>query len=444
MGLFENPFAYTGEELKEAYYGKIEEARQISLKSARESLVLLKNNGVLPINKAVKKILFVGPQANNARYFFGGYTHISMTEACYAAASAMAGVEMEEKILESGLKVIPGTNIQDDDMPILDEIMKHQKPDCPSLIEATKLLAPDIKIDYAFGYYIAGDDESHHDEALDKMKDADLIIFMLGGKHGSCSLSSMGEGVDGSDINLPKSQDLLIEKASKLNKPMVGIHMCGRPISSDIADQYLDAILEAFNPSEFGGRAIAETILGINNPSGKMPVTTALNAGQLPIHYNHANGSAWHQGDSIGFKDYVDLSHMPRYHFGFGLSYTTFEYRNLEIEKTDLLATETIKVSFELENTGKVAGTEIVELYAKDPRASTVRPNIELVDFKRVELEAGKKTKVSFFFSPMQMALLDRDMRWKVEKGNLKLFVAAASNDVRLETELFIKDNYFL
>ena len=117
---------------------------------------------------------------------------------------------------------------------------------------------------------------------------------------------------------------------------MIGIHLDGRPISDDAADKYLDAILEAWNPSEKGAQAIVDVLLGIVNPSGRLPVTVAFHAGQLPIFYNHDNGSSWHQGESIGFADYVDLSHHPRYYFGHGLSYTDFSYRDLEIAESSM------------------------------------------------------------------------------------------------------------
>lgn len=320
-------------------------------------MVLLKNDGTLPVKNHTKKIVLVGPQAKNARFFFGGYTHLSMAEAPFAAYNAMAGVDIETAITNAGYQLIPGTNIQSDDIEEMDNLLRLQKPDCRSLLEEMQEMMPETEVVWTYGYPIAGDDCSHHAEALKAMEGADLVIFMLGGKHGSCSVSSMGEGVDGTNINLPICQDALIQKAAELKIPMVGVHMNGRPISSDIADKYLNAIIEAWNPSEMGAQAIAETLLGINNPSGKMPVTTAIHAGQLPLQYNLYNGSAWSQGDSIGFKNYVDCSHRPRYAFGRGLSYTTFEYSNLSCNKEEVAPDETVQLSFTLTNTGNLAGT---------------------------------------------------------------------------------------
>ncbi len=139
----------------------------------------------------------------------------------------------------------------------------------------------------------------------------------------------MGEGIDSSNINLPECQDAFIKKAATYKKTLIGIHFDGRPISSDAADEYLDAILEAWNPAETGAEAIVSVLLGEVNPGGKLPVSVAYHAGQIPIYYNHPHGSAWHQGGSIGFANYVDLPHTPRYFFGHGLSYTQFEYFDL-------------------------------------------------------------------------------------------------------------------
>lgn len=159
------------------------------------------------------------------------------------------------------------------------------------------------------------------------------MILTLGGKNGSGSVATMGEGVDGTDINLPPCQDAFIREAKKYGKPLIGVHFDGRPISSDTADELLDAIVEAWTPAVFGAEAVANVLTGKYNPSGKLPLSVARSAGQIPIYYNHPNGSAWHQGASIGFQDYVDMPHTPRYFFGHGLSYTTFLYEDLVLEK---------------------------------------------------------------------------------------------------------------
>ena len=447
QGLFENPYPYAGEKLKKEYYGDIESDRAVSLQSAKESIVLLKNDGILPISRnhgeAPKKITIVGPQGWNARFFFGGYTHLSMMEAVYAVGSAMAGVRVDSEGNKSAIKYIPGTKIQDDDVKEMDDLLTLQKPDCRSLYQVLKEMLPETEIVCTYGYPIAGEDCSNHEAALEAMQGADLVIFMLGGKHGSCSVSSMGEGVDAVNVNLPACQDILLEKAAKFGIPMVGIHMNGRPISSDIADETLNAIIEAWNPSEMGGIAIAETLFGINNPSGKMPVTTVRCAAQVPLQYNMYNGSAWTQGESIGFPDYVDMTHRPRYCFGHGLSYTTFEYSDLSITAGQIKPDQDIIVSFTLKNTGKVKGTEIVQLYLRDIYASMVRPIKELKGFARVELKPGESKTVTLSVPASEMAFLDEDMRWKVEKGDIEVQIGSSSEDIRLSSIIkIVEDKY--
>ena len=262
MGIFEHPYALENEALQEAFYRKEDEG--ILLRAALESLILLKNNGVLPFNPNGRKIAVVGCHAQNARCFFGGYTHISMMEAVHAVANSIAGmkagsVEGREMI------TVPGTQIQSDETEAFDGVLRQLKPDCPNLLEELSRRIPEAKIRYAYGYPIAGDDLSHIDEALEAVAEADLVIMTLGGKNGSCSVASMGEGVDGTNINLPFCQETFIRRAAELGKPMVGIHFDGRPISSDAADQYLDAILEAWNPAEKGRkqllRCLSENII---------------------------------------------------------------------------------------------------------------------------------------------------------------------------------------
>lgn len=438
MGLFEHPYALDGENLKRVFLN--EEDEKVTLQSALESLILLKNNGALPLKKEVKRIALVGCHAANARSFFGGYTHLSMVEAVHAVANSIAGME-SGTVGEKKMVTVPGTQIQSDETEEFDEILRHQKSQCRSLLEELRAKLPDVEITYAYGYPIAGDDLSHIEEALETVKNADVVIMTLGGKHGSCSVASMGEGVDGTDINLPVCQDTFIRRAAELGKPMIGVHFNGRPISSDTADEYLDAILEAWNPSEAGAEAIVKVLLGEYNPGGKLPVCVARNSGQIPVYYNHPNGSAWHQGDSIGFKNYVDMSHTPRYFFGYGLSYTEFSYSDLKPDKKEISPDEAVKIAVTVENTGSCVGDEVVQMYFCDPYASQTRPVKELAGFKRIHLEAGEKKTLVFTMQASQTAFLDRNMNWKIEKGEIRIQVGSSSEDIRLEDSFHITDN---
>ena len=442
MGLFEHPFSLQGEELKGVFSQKTD--REVSLQSAKESLVLLKNNGVLPIGSDVKKIAVIGPHADCARKFFGGYTHMCMMESTYAIANSIAGVSGVKVAKPEEIKTVPGTNIQSDETEEFDRILRRQKPDCRSLLEELREKLPDVEVSYSYGYYIAGEDESHFEEALEKIKEADLVILTLGGKHGTCSMSSMGEGVDGSNINLPKGQDEFIKRAAAFGKPMVGVHFDGRPISSDIADKYLDGILEAWSPAETGAEAVVSVLLGEYNPGGKMPVTTAYHAGQIPVYYNHQYNSCWDQVGSIGFANYVDLPHTPRYCFGHGLSYTQFSYSDLKLSKKEIGPFETIEIRVDVENVGSRVGDEVVQLYLRDLYASMARPVKELAGFKRITLEPGEKQTVIFEVKASQMAFLDMNMQWKVEKGTFLVEVGSSSQDIRLKDEYKVTEDGWL
>ncbi|WP_130838306.1 glycoside hydrolase family 3 N-terminal domain-containing protein [Lachnoclostridium sp. Marseille-P6806] len=458
MGLFEHPYAQDAESLKKLFDRP--ENDEVSLQSARESIVLLKNNGVLPLDsermaelrkngKEKLAIALIGPHGGNARQFFGGYTHLSMVEAVHAVANSTAGVGESGTTEGKTYLHVPGTDIQSDETEEFDEILRWIHPDCLSLREELARTLPEAEIRCAHGYYIAGADESGFDEALRVCGDADVILVTLGGKHGSCSVASMGEGVDGTDINLPAAQDAFILKAHELGKPMIGLHFDGRPISSDVADEYLDAILECWNPSEKGAQAITETLLGVNNPSGKMPVTCARSAGQIPIYYNHPSGSAWHQGGSIGFKNYVDMSHLPRYFFGQGLSYTTFAYSGLNVGDAECDAVSVgpsgkLRISCDVQNTGSRSGTETVQLYLKDVYASMTRPVMELAGFVRVKLRPGEKKTVTFTVEPSQTAFLDESGRWKIEQGRIEVLIGGASHELPLRGAFIIAGDQYI
>lgn len=441
MGLFEHPYALQGEELKKAFSDP--QDREISLQSARESLVLLKNDGALPLKKTVKKIALIGPHADCARKFFGGYTHLCMMESTLAVANSIAGVS---GVVTDGrpIRTVPGTNIQSDEGEEFDAILRRQKPDCRSLLEELKMRLPDTQIAYAYGYPIAGTDESGFAQALAAVKDADAVILTLGGKHGTCSMASMGEGVDAGNINLPACQDAFIREVSKLGKPLIGVHFDGRPISSDAADACLNAILEAWSPAECGAQAAVDALLGDYNPGGKLPVSVAYHAGQIPIYYNHPYGSCWHQGESIGFANYVDLPHTPRYFFGHGLSYTSFVYSDFTVSKTEISPAENLIFTVKITNTGTMAGDEVAQLYVTDHYASRTRPVQELCGFCRVHLEAGEQKMLRFTLQPSQLAFLDKDMRWKIEKGDYEFRIGGSSEDVRGAVKVRVTENAWI
>lgn len=436
MGLFEHPFAPQGEALTEAFTQP--QAKDVTLKSARQSLVLLKNDGILPLSAKHHKIAVIGGQANNARIFFGGYTHLSMAEGLLAVAASMAGVRSNGDGKQ--VETLPDTPIQRDNDPAFEELLQHHQPGIHNLLQELRARLPQTEIAYAYGFDIAGNDHSHFAEALAAAQDADLILITLGGKHSTSSIASMGEGVDATDIGLPECQEAFLRQLEALGKPVVGVHFNGRPISSDVADRVCGALVEAWNPSEAGAQAIVDVLLGVVNPSGKLTVSVARNAGQIPIYYNHPNGSSWHQGESIGFSNYVDCPHTPRYCFGHGLSYTQFEYRDLCITSGQ----DSANIRLTVRNTGKVYGEEIVQLYFADEYASVTRPQRELARFCRVALQPGEMKQIAFDLPYSQLAFWDKARGWKIEKGGYRVLVGASSEDIRLEGVFTVEQNRWI
>ena len=382
-------------------------------------MVLLKNDGVLPLSKKVKTLAVIGPHADCARKFFGGYTHLCMAESTHAVANSIAGVKGS---ITDGRKIrtVPGTNVQSDEGEEFDRILKIQKPECRSLAEELKERLPETEILYAYGYPVAGADESGFEEAMKAVRNADAVILTSGGKHGTCSMATMGEGVDSSDINLPHCQDAFIRLAKTAGKPLIGVHFDGRPISSDTADECLDAIVEAWSPAECGAQAVTDILLGEYNPSGKLPLSVPYHAGQIPVYYNHPFGSCWHQGESIGFVNYVDLPHTPRYFFGYGLSYTAFEYSAFTASASEIGPDECVTLSAVIKNTGERDGDEVVQLYVTDRYASQTRPVQELAGFAaRIHLKAQQSANVSFTVHPSQFAFLDPEYEVEDRTGRL-------------------------
>ncbi|WP_270659806.1 glycoside hydrolase family 3 N-terminal domain-containing protein [Enterococcus thailandicus] len=440
MGLFENPYALMDEALKKIFHQA--DDHKVTFESARQSLILLKNDGILPLSSEIKKIAVIGPHAKTARYLFGGYTHFAMAEGTLAARGTTAGVD--DATLNTDVDTWLGTKVEIDSDEKFENLLKKQKSGILTLLDELKLRYPNALIEYSFGYPVAGTDKSGYQEALDVASTADVVILTLGDKYGNGSISTVGEGIDSTDINLTECQEEFISKVVQLNKPVVGIHFGSRPISSDAADQHLNAIVEAWAPAEYGAKAIVDVLSGVYNPSGKLPVSIAYNAGQIPVFYNHLNGSQTHQARSIGFPDYINTPHHPRYPFGFGLSFTKFEYRDLELSASEIASDEILTFSFKIKNTGDREGVEIAQIYLSDCFAEVVRPVMELIGFKRIELAKGEEKKVTFNLNPTITAFLDKQMRWKIEAGDFEIKIGSSSDNIRLKKTFKINNDRFI
>jgi beta-glucosidase len=252
------------------------------------------------------------------------------------------------------------------------------------------------------------------DKAVAQAQKADVVILALGEWHGTS-----GEGFDRSDLNLPGNQEALLEAVMKTGKPVVLVLQNGRALTIPWAAEHVPAILEAWYPGEFGGKAIVETLFGDNNPAGRLAVTFPKSVGQLPVFYNHFPSKTDH---------YVGGDSSPQFVFGYGLSYTTFKYDQLAVTAPTLASGDDILVSFALSNTGTRAGDEVAQLYVRETTASVATPIKALKGFTRIHLQPGETRRVILHLKPADLAVWGADRTWKVEPGEFTVMVGGNSN----------------
>lgn len=255
--------------------------------------------------------------------------------------------------------------------------------------------------------------------AVDSAKKSDVAIVVVGLEE--------GEFRDRAFLSLPGHQETLIERVAATGKPAIVVVVGGSAVTMRWLDR-VSAVVDAWYPGEEGGRAVADVLFGDYNPAGRLPITFAMSEGQLPLTYNHKPTG---RGD-----DYLDLSGQPLFPFGYGLSYTTFEYSALAIEPAELSASGTAVVRCRVKNTGTRAGDEVAQLYLRDVLASVARPVMQLAGFARVRLAPGEEKEVAFNVSSEQLRMLDADMKWVVEPGAFRVMIGASSKDIRLRGEL--------
>jgi beta-glucosidase len=240
-----------------------------------------------------------------------------------------------------------------------------------------------------------------------------------------------GEFQDRARLALPGRQEELIRQLGTLGKPLVVVLVGGSAITMSTWLDDVDAVVDAWYPGEAGGGAVADVLFGDANPAGRLPITFPVFEGQLPLYYNHKPTG---RGD-----DYVDLTGMPLFPFGFGLSYTSFEYSDMQVTPAAIRSGGSVTVTCSVRNTGRRAGDEVVQLYVRDVLASVARPVMELKGFERVRLTPNERTTVSFRLGPDELGMLDQAMKWTVEPGVFRLMVGSSSKDIRLRSELVVQ-----
>jgi len=240
-----------------------------------------------------------------------------------------------------------------------------------------------------------------------------------------------GEFQDRAMLSLPGHQEALIEQVAATGKPVVVVLVGGSAITMSNWLNKVNSVLDVWYPGEEGGHAVAGVLFGDYNPAGRLPVTFPVHEAQLPLVYNHKPTG---RGD-----DYYNLSGLPLFPFGYGLSYTTFEYSSPALNKRTIAPDETAAISCTVKNTGKADGDEVVQLYITDKLASVARPVMELKGFQRVRLKAGESKQITFAITPGMLSMLNADMKSVIEPGAFTIMIGASSRDIRLKEELVVE-----
>jgi len=365
LGLFEHPSV---DEDLNAKVRRSQAHLDLSLEVARQSMCLLKNkNHLLPLRKDMANLAIIGPNANITR--IGDYTEAAT-----------------------------------------------EGPEFGMLEQIKKIVSPKTRIAFSDGEDIPA--------AIALAKKSDVIILGLGENQ-----KISGEGHDRSDLNLPDNQQALLEAVMKIGKPVVLVLQNGRPLTIPWAAEHVPAILEAWYPGEFGGRAIAETLFGDNNPAGRLDISFPKNVGQLPVYYNHFPSKN---------NNYVQGDDSPQFIFGFGLSYTTFKYANLHVTTPASGGNSDVSVSFDVTNSGNRDGDEVAQVYARETTASVATPVRALKAFSRIHLNAGETKTIHLPIKRSDLEVWGASQQWKLEPGEFTIW-AGGSSDAKLATRILLK-----
>ncbi|MCJ7514594.1 MAG: glycoside hydrolase family 3 C-terminal domain-containing protein, partial [Dehalococcoidia bacterium] len=407
MGLFENHYVKPE---KAAKVFDLPAHRQLALETALKSIVLLKNeSNILPLNKNIKTIAVIGPNANVKRNLLGDYTYPAHIEVMVKWAETM------------------GTQLS-----LPDEPADHVTVPVVTILEGIKTkVDKDTRILYAAGCEYNGASKDSFPEAVKAAQAADAAIVVVGGKSGLTPDCTCGEMRDRVELSLTGVQEDLVKAIYETGTPTVLVLIDGRPLALDWIAEKIPAIIEAWLPGEEGGNAVADVLFGDYNPGGKLPISFPRKVGQIPVYYGHKPSGARSQL----WGDYVDSSTSPAFDFGHGLSYTSFKLSNLKIQPKRGQPTGKISVKVDIENTGSRAGEEVVQLYINDMVASITRPVKELKGFKRIALEPAETKTVEFELPVETLGFYDKDIKFIVEPGIFKVMLGCSSRDITLEGE---------
>ncbi|MDG4810742.1 glycoside hydrolase family 3 N-terminal domain-containing protein [Micromonospora sp. WMMD1120] len=402
LGLFENPYVDEDAAVSTA---NTERHRGVALEIARRSLVLLKNDGVLPLVADAARVALIGPNADDARNLLGDYSFAAHIEALVAAR--------ERRGLLGEMMTIP------DDLEI------DQSTDGIATVRDELATRLGDRLRYERGCDVVDPSTDGFAAAVAAAAAADVAVLVVGDRSGLTPDATTGESRDRSSLDLPGAQEELVRAVVGTGTPVVAVLVAGRPVGSDFLHERCAAVLMAWLPGETGARAIAEVLLGEVNPSGKLPISYPRGVGQIPVFYGHkvsGGRSHWH-------GDYVDSPVSPRYVFGHGLGYSPFTVDEATVAAPEVRAGDSVRVEVTVSNRGERAGEEVVQLYIRDPQATVTRPVLELKAFARVAAAAGQRVAVRFDLPTGQLGFYDRSMRYAVEAGQIEVYVGLSVTD---------------
>ena len=401
IGLFDAPYQTDLAGADDEVENEANEA--VALQASRESIVLLKNtDNTLPLNiDKIKKIAVCGPNADEEGYALTHYGPLAVE-----VTTVLEGIR-EKARGKAEVLYTKGCNLVDAHWPE-SEIME---------------------------YPLTPDEQAEIDRAAANARQADVAVVVLGGGQRTC-----GENKSRTSLELPGHQLKLLQAVQATGKPVILILINGRPLSVNWADKFVPAILEAWYPGSKGGTAVANILFGDYNPGGKLTVTFPKTVGQIPFNFPYKPASQIDGGKNPGPDGNMSRINGALYPFGYGLSYTTFEYSDLEITPKVITPSQKATVRLKVTNTGKRAGDEVVQLYTRDILSSVTTYEKNLAGFERIHLKPGESKEIVFTLDRKHLELLNADMKWTVEPGEFAIMAGASSEDIRLNGILTVED----
>jgi beta-glucosidase len=407
LGLFDDPYADPARASLE-----VSDERSHALTSARKSMVLLENDGTLPLTGDLGRVAVIGPSAADARNLLGDYAHQVHIDTLLHRRDSLSSKT-----------------------PVADSLEPSRASDhIATVVDELRGRLTGTHVVYARGCGLLDGTDAEVSEAIDAARGADVAILVLGERSGLTDDAISGETRDRVDLGLPGRQQELLEAVVSTGTPTVLVLVSGRPLAIPWAAQHCAAILHAWVPGECGAQAIVDVLTGETNPGGKLPITVPYHVGQVPLTYSH-RPTGGHSNWNI---EYVDCTNLPLWPFGHGLSYSTFELSDLSVSPAEILPDGRATVRVLVKNSGDRAGDEVVQLYVRDIEASLTRPVMELRGFARVSLLPGESRAVSFELAAELLAFVDVPGRWVVEPGAFRIRVVTSSDDLPLENRLVV------